>query len=235
MEEIRNSLLNRENWDKTAVIEDKKYVSYRNLAGKAIAIKRQLPQKQRENIAIFLPNSGNYIAALFGTIMAGMTAFPLNIHLTIHEVTSLLAQASVHTVITSKKYRPLFENMTEAIPIQAIYVEDLPEFERSTFPPVERIGVDEPMNPIGYIGTTGNAKIVQLSERNVASSTYAYIDKMDFEKIPVNKIRAALGTPFPSAYGLMVLTVCIVKSIPIVVLKKHLLWICFTRLLRNIR
>ena len=50
---IRNSLLNRKSWDKTAVIDEKKYYSYRDLAQKSIAIQRRLPQKQRENIGIF--------------------------------------------------------------------------------------------------------------------------------------------------------------------------------------
>ena len=217
---IRNSLLNRKNWDNTAVIDEKKYYSYRDLAQKSIAIQRRLPQKQRENIGIFLPNSGNYIAALFGVIMSGMTAFPLNIQLTVHEIDPLLAQADVHALITSKTYRSLFEDIIETASVQVIYVEELPETECGAFHLPEDVGVDEPMILLSTSGTTGKAKIVQLSEKNVASSTLAYIDKMDFEKIPENELRAILGTPFCSAYGLMVLTACVIKSIPVVILKE---------------
>jgi len=217
---IRNSLLNRKNWDKTAVIDDKKHYSYRDLTQKAIAIGRQLPQKQRRNIAIFLPNSKNYIAALFGVIMSGMTAFPLNIQMTSHEIAPLLEQADVHTVVTSKTYRSLFEDIIETVPVQVIYVEELTEPESSAFHRTEDIGVDEPMILLSTSGTTGKAKIVQLSEKNIASSTFAFIAKMDYEKITKNEIRVALGTPFPSAYGLLILTVCVIKSFPIVVLKE---------------
>lgn len=217
---IRRSLLTRENWDKTAVIEGQKSYTYRDLAGKATAIERQLPEIHGENIAIFLPNSENYIAALFGVIMAGMTAFPLSIQLTVHEIRSLLAQASVHTVITSKAYCSLFEDIIEAATAQVIYVEDLPVSECSACPLAENISVDEPMILLTTSGTTGNAKIVQLSEKNVASSTFAYIDKMDFEKIPENEIRVILGTPFSSAYGLMILTACVIKSFPVVIMKE---------------
>lgn len=216
---IRHSLINRKNWDKTAVIEDEDYLSYREIAEKAGVIGQRLPQKQRENIAIFLPNSANYIAALFGTIMRGMTAFPISVQLTIHEIAPLLVQASVHTIITSKAYHLLMEEIMEAVPIKVVYVEELKESEYDTFPPAENIGTDEPMILLATSGTTGNAKIVQLSETNVASSTFAYIDKMDFEKIPEDEIRVTLGTPYSSVYGLMVLTACVIKSITIVIPK----------------
>ncbi|NLT58305.1 MAG: long-chain fatty acid--CoA ligase, partial [Clostridiales bacterium] len=63
---IRQLLLHRENWGETAVIEDGKSILYRDLAQKALAIRPYLPQKQAENMAIFLPNGSNYVAALFG-------------------------------------------------------------------------------------------------------------------------------------------------------------------------
>lgn len=217
---IRHSLLNRKNWDEIAVIEDEKYYSYRDLTRKAMAIRRQLPQKQRENIAIFLPNGGNYIAAFFGTMIAGMTAFPLNAQLTIHEIIPLLLQVSADTVITSMAYRSLFEDISATVPVQVIYVEELAEPEQSNPLVCENIDADEPMVLLTTSGTTGNAKIVQLSENNVDASTLAYIHTMDYTKIPENEIRLTIGAPFTSAFGMMVLTACIIKSIPIVMLKE---------------
>jgi long-chain acyl-CoA synthetase len=81
------------------------------------------------------------------------------------------------------------------------------------------VEVDEPMVLLSTSGTTGKSKIVQLSENNVAAAVLGYMDKMDFDEI--DEIRFILGTPFSTAYGIMVLSVCLIKSFPIVLIQDH--------------
>ena len=219
---IRDLLLNQKNLDGIAVIDGSKHYSYRDLAQRAYTIQKQLQEKQQGSIAVFLPNGKDYIAALFGIIMSGMMVFPLNDQLTGHELASLLTQASVHTVITSESYGSLFIDMVEAAAIHVIYVEDLPDSSDAdeSIEVNEIISVDAPMILLATSGTTGNVKIVQLSEKNVAASVFGQINRMDFTKTPLEEIRIFIGVPFFSSYGLLMLFSCMMQSVTIVVSKE---------------
>lgn len=208
---IRQLLLNRKNWDKTAIIDGDKHYTYRDLAKKAIAIQEQLIRPG--NVAIFLPSGTDYIAAFFGTLMAGMVAFPINCQLTKYEVLPLLAQASVYTVITCEKYRSVFEDVA----LQVLYVEKLTELGNESLPSIVDVDEHKQMVLLNTSGTTGNPKIVQLSEKNIAVSTLAYLDKMDYE---TGDVRYVIATPFSSAYGILALTACVIKAFPIVLLQE---------------
>ena len=152
---IRQLLLNRKNWDKTAIIDGDKHYTYRDLAKKAIAIQEQLIRPG--NVAIFLPSGTDYIAAFFGTLMAGMVAFPINCQLTKYEVLPLLAQASVYTVITCEKYRSVFEDVA----LQVLYVEKLTELGNESLPSIVDVDEHKQMDLLNTTGTTANPKIVQ--------------------------------------------------------------------------
>lgn len=65
-------------------------------------------------------------------------------------------------------------------------------------------------------GTTGRAKLVEISEMNLDYCVHSYIDKMDYGKYETGKIRYLIATPYSSVYGLLILTVCLVKSFPVV-------------------
>lgn len=217
---IRDLLLTKENHNTIAVITGEKQVLLGEVVRKAVTLQKKLPKKKREHIVIFLPNSSEYIAALFGIYMAGMTAFPLNSYLTRYEVIPLLKQVSAFAVVTSGIYREFFEEIKEEMEtVEVIYLDELPEPEGSLFPAIKAVDADEPMLLLATSGTTGKAKIVQLSEKNFEHSILAYIDKMDFETMPVDEMKFVLATPFSAIYGLMVLTACLIKSIPIVVMK----------------
>lgn len=212
---IRSLLIKRENWDNIAVIGSKENTSYRKLACKAAAIQYHLLQKPEDNIiAIFLPNGSNYISALFAVIMSGMTAFPLDASMTRHEVIPLLKQAGVQTVITSNKYHALFNKIPK---LTIIYTEEI-EMGELTCSSEVATNTDQPMVLLGTSGTTGRSKLVQLSEKNVLTSVLGYIDRINFEKTNKRDTRFILATPFSSAYGLMILSACLMKSFPIVLL-----------------
>ena len=200
---IRSLLVNRKNREKVAIIENDKEVRYIDLINKALALQKILGERKQENIAILLPNSGDYIAAFWATIGAGMTAFPLNVLMTRHELVPLLRHTGVRIVITRTAYRRLFEEMAavETLSLKIIYMEEFGEtpgrneFEISDSDPCE------PMVLLHTSGTTGKCKIVQLSERNVEASVLGYLDKLRLEEMDVTNARFILAAPFSSVYG----------------------------------
>lgn len=219
---IRDLLLHPENRKKIAVIEDAQRFSFEDLLAKAAVIQKRLPDQQQSNIAIFLPNGSDYIIALFGVFMAGMIAVPFNTQLTVREVAPLLAQTHARAVVTSVKYRSFFNEMAdhfENIP-QIIYAEELPEPEKGLFPAMVSRSEDEPMIMLNTSGTTGAAKIVQLSERNVWTSVYGFSSYNHYEKFTGCEIKYILGTPFASVYGLLIVSTCLLKAFPMVIPKE---------------
>ena len=253
---IRNLLNNPEIREKTAIIQNKERISYGSLAGKARAVQAVLHQylgpalQDRSRTpghcaepgpfavsdpspapvaAIYLPNGGAYIAALFGTFQSGAIAFPLNIQTTRYEMVPLLKQTNVKALITSKDYAPLFEEIkTEKLPdLTPIYMEELEELE--ALPPEilspssgkTNPKYTEPLILITTSGSTGKSKIVVLSEKNVEISALGYMEKMNLEQDIVKEITLLLATPFSSAYGLMCLCACAKKGISIVLLEQN--------------
>lgn len=217
---IRNVLLNCDNWEKTALIEEERRISYEDLARKALALHSGIPYKGKGVTAIFLPNGADFIAALFGVFLFASTAFPLNYMLTEQELTPLLKKVSPEAVITSKEFGEILEiiKTKDLHTLQIIYIEEL-EYHK-----LEKLPVTIPANPkeamilLNTSGTTGNVKIVKLSEENIEAAVFGYLDKVDLELEEVTYILAA---PFFSVYGLMILCSCLYKALPIVLLPKE--------------
>ncbi|GLC80311.1 class I adenylate-forming enzyme family protein [Lacrimispora brassicae] len=219
---IRDLFLSPPPPKKMAVIDGETSITFQDLIQKAIGIQACLSQGQWENAAIFLPDGSDFIAALFGIFLLGKTAFPLNIHLTKHEVIPLLEQTATGIIITSGKFRPVFEEIkAESIPhLQVIYVEECQPEESMQLLYEPSTGPDEPMILLTTSGSTGRVKIVPLTERNVETSVFGYIDRMCFEDMDERDIRYILAAPFSSAYGMMILCACLIKAFPTVLLKE---------------
>lgn len=219
---LRHILLDQKKQKKIAVIEDNKSISYQEILQKSVAIQKELLQTQKLNIAIYLPNGSDYISAFFATLMLGMTAFPLNIFLTKYEIIPLLKRGSSNVIITSKVFDSMFKDIIShhITNLQIIYVEELHTEKCEELPAVISMNPNKTMVLLNTSGSTGKPKIVQLAEGNVEASALGYIDKMNFDKTNIDNIRYILATPFSSAYGLMILSVCFIKSFPIILLKE---------------
>lgn len=215
---LRTLLFHPTRPDDVAVIGDNGSMTYHDLAKKARALREQLSQEMGTHVAIFLPNGGDYISALFGTLSAGMVAFPLSVQLTAYELTSLLAQADVHTVVTSLEYQTVLSSLETDIPFQILCMEELKHVHEEEAPSKDPPSPDAPMLLLGTSGTTGKAKLVQLSEQNLEYCVLAYLEKMDYEAYQKGTIRYAIATPFSSSYGLLILMACLLKGFPIVLL-----------------
>lgn len=216
---LRDLFLKQDCRQRLAVLEGENMVTLDELTQKARAIQSFLPQDYWSNAAIFLPDGSDFIAALFGIFLLGKTAFPLNVHLTLREIIPLLEQADANIVITSYRFRTIFDEITASIPsLQVIYCEECKgeQFLQLLYEPCT-----DPTQPLLLLttsGSTGTAKLVPLTERNIETTVQGYMDRMCYEDMEEIEIRYLLAAPFSSAYGLMILFVCMIKGFALIVL-----------------
>lgn len=213
---IRDALQKRKGQNIPALLGES-YITYAELSLQAAQLQAVLPQNGRRPIAaILLPDGGDFLAALFGILQAGWTAFPLNVHLTCNELSQLLAQAPVQVVVTSGALtalcrRAVAANMEKTDVIQ---MESLPPLS-NPWPALHAVAPDLPMLLLASSGTTGCAKLVQLSEANITFNVLTYLKHMGYEKYKESSPRYALGTPFSSIYGLLICFSCVLRGFPL--------------------
>ena len=215
---LRRLLKDQPNPDSIAVIEDDREIRYRELQQKAFALQLSLPAEPQENIAILLPNGGDFIAAFWGVISTGKIAFPLNVLMTKHEILPLLKQASVKKIITSLKYKSIFEDARAYgdVALTVIYMENIGSSTSGPGSISENIDPEKPAVLLGTSGTVGKSKIVQLTEKNIEASVLGYLERLRCDRNHSSAIRFLLTMPFSSAYGLMMISACLRYSFPIV-------------------
>ena len=260
---IRTALWDQANPRKTAVIEagQQRRISYEALIGRANVLGEILRGKPGKNLGIFLPNGGDFIAALFGIFMLGKTACPMNCRMTRYELVPILKQAQVTVVISSRIFSPLFEEIQseELSDLQLVFLEEwdlpgdghfakegppfdsltagsLPAFlkEKELFDSLKekkkikekektKVNAKKSSTPLLLLNTSGSVAapaIVALSERNIETAVLGYLDKMSFAAQGSKEARYLLASPFSSAYGLMILFACLIKSFPVIVMEE---------------
>lgn len=219
---IRNLLVGQKNLEKIAIIDDDKVFTYKDLIHKTTDIQNSLPKPYSGNIAIFLPNTFNFIASLYGLFMLNITAFPLHCYMTKHEIIPFLEQAHINIIITSIKFKDKFEHVQNLYEqdLHIIYVEEIQTTNHEINITNDSIKSDNPLIMLTTSGSTGKNRIVPLSEENISASVLGYLDKMNFDKKDSSNVRYILSSPFTSAYGLMILFACLTNSFPLILLKE---------------
>lgn len=218
---IRDLLTQANSKNKIAIIDGDNIFKYKDILYRARSIQKSLPELNKEIVAIFLPNSSDFVSSLFSLFLLNITAFPLHCYMTKYEIFPLLKQASVTTIITSIKFRHLFEEIQQTFmpSLVVIYLEDVPTTWDESILPKTHLPNTNPLLLLTTSGSTGKNRLVPLSVENVSASVGGYIDKMNFDKKSSSNIRYLLASPFTSAYGLMILFACLTKSFPLILLK----------------
>jgi len=212
---IRTALLARKHQARPAVLGFESSVSYAALARQAAALQAALPAGDGRPAALLLPDGSGFLAALFAVLQAGGTALPLSTRLQADELASLLRLSPVRVILTSKALLARCNAAAQACPVPPaiLCIEDVPPFS-GAFPPVCTADPTAPMLLLASSGTTGRAKLVQLSEHNMAFNAAAYLRHMGFEKYRDPDPRYALGTPLYGIYGLLVAFSCVLRGFP---------------------
>lgn len=214
---ITDALLARKDQKIPAVLGEGEPVSYAELAMRAAALQENLPKEKGKPAAvIFLPDGSDFLAALYAVIQAGWPAVPLSVHLTAEEMSGLLKQIPVRVVVTTESLAPRCREAVNDCPKlpDILCMERLPAFS-GIWPALGEPAPDAPMLMLASSGTTGGAKLVQLSENNMMFNVDAYLRHMGYEKNQDTEPRYALGTPLSGVYGLLVAFSCIQRGFPI--------------------
>lgn len=214
---IRDALQARWEQNYPAILGEEKPVSYASLALQSLTLQSALPHADgHPAAAILLPDGSGFVSALFAVLQAGWSAFPLNTHQTPAELAHLLNRVQVCAIITCDSLRPLCEDAVKNCPQIPLILstETLPPVP-DCLPDIQKTDPSAPMLLLASSGTTGDSKVVQLSEANLAFNVSAYLRHIGYEKYRDPSPRYALGTPFSGIYGLLVIFSCILRGFPL--------------------
>ena len=98
--------------DRTAVVEGNKRISYRALDHAVRNLSSFLASQgieKGDRVALFLPNSIEFVAGFFGIASLGATSVPINAAYKVEEVKFYISHSSAKLVLTEDKLRPLAE------------------------------------------------------------------------------------------------------------------------------
>ena len=85
----------------TAVIDDSGRYTYQQLAAMAAGLGMYLSMQTRQpRVGLLLPSSAGFVASFYGTLLAGKTAVPLNFLLGDKEITHIIKDSGIDTVVT---------------------------------------------------------------------------------------------------------------------------------------
>lgn len=218
---IRSLLHRHNNLHRIAIIENDKPVLYSSLIQKASAIQQKLGTNRSEPVALLLPNGSDYIAALCAVLLNGQTVFPINAALTAEEILPLLQKTSTRMIIASSTSSTCLKTLKKStLPELRIIHADECDSDISGSLVKTEADPNRPMVLLCTSGSTGTVKIVQLSEHNVAASLLGFIDKHQQLGLPSSS-RFIVAAPFSSAYGLMVVFLCLFYEFPIIVMTEY--------------
>jgi long-chain acyl-CoA synthetase len=139
------------------------WASHAQLARRAARFAQGLRQRlglpAGERVAIAMPNSPEYLVALYGTWWAGLAAVPINAKLHLREVAWIVGNSGARLTVESPEQ-----------------VADLEAAEEAPLAPL----APEALAWLFYTsGTTGRPKGAMLSHRNLAQMTWGYFADVD--------------------------------------------------------
>lgn len=208
--------------NKAVLIDGENTIAHSDLCEMISAVSNGVSRLKTDKVAIYLPDDSSFVATFFGVIAAGRIVFPLSIQLTGYEVLPLLKWSGTGAVITSKQHGSLFEmSGRDASPgLHILCIEDLCRSDFSCPPDITPIDPDAPLVLLCTSGTTGNAKIVQLSLNNIETSTIGYLDKINAGAYK-EAVKIILATPLSTSYGIMILTATMLSGFTLVLLPNN--------------
>lgn len=167
--------------DKVAYWDAQKSVSYRNLAIQTGNLAGNLQAQGLvlgERVAIYLPNSVNWVISCFGISRAGLVSVPISYDSAPAEVAYRLTDADVKVVITTSDRAKVIEGLRGEVgdAIRIVVIDASPTYTLSfdslisspaVQPPLDADNIDNVAFIVYTSGTTGKPKGVQLSIRSM--------------------------------------------------------------------
>jgi len=139
-------------------------------------------------VAIVLPNSAAYFASFFAISSAGATIVPMSSKMTAYEAAGFIKRADVSLVITEISFAgKLAEQLVDKEQISIVTVEQDAdcalkiETFASGYPKVDNDNSDVALM-VYTSGTTGQSKIVMLTDDQLISNMFIYRSVTDFDQ-----------------------------------------------------
>jgi len=162
-----------------AVSDPVRQLSYANLVRLADVLGRQIAKNTScPRVGLMLPSSCAFAGAFYGCLYARRTVVPLNFLLQPAELAQVVADAQIDLVLSIKH----FEDILRALPVRAVYLEDLPlkremilqRLRRST--PAPPVHADDVAVIVYTSGTSAVPKGVCLTHGNLSRNAAACVE-----------------------------------------------------------
>jgi len=152
-----------------------------------------------DRLALFLPNSPQFVIAFFGALRAGLTVVPCSILLSPREIAYQLKDSSSKVLVTLKDLYTKILEATKDLPIETIEFDSI-KFNKSIKSEFKvNINPKEDLATLLYTsGTTGKPKGIMLTHYNLLANAVMMAKWLDLKEEDV--ILAAL--PYSHSYGL---------------------------------
>jgi long-chain acyl-CoA synthetase len=159
--------------DVCAVTDGAKSLTYRQLARLSRVLRDCIVKStDAPRVGIMLPASTAFPATLFGALWASKTVVPLNFLLQPEELTRIVLDSEIDTIVT---VRP-FEKLASQLDVKIVYLEDL-HLKRKmvwatlrSFPPAPVVDKNDTAVLLYTSGTSGDPKGVELTYENLRSN-----------------------------------------------------------------
>lgn len=214
----QNSVQNQP--EKEAIVADSSRITYQELNQQIKSFQiglKKLGVQKGENVGLLLPNCPEFIISYLGIACSGSTVVPINPTLTVEELTYILNDASVKTLITFQSLEPLLEVLTTKITdLKNIIV--TPETTKLDWIPFSKLLEEsdekslaeesissEDVAAILYTsGTTGKPKGAMLTHKNLYSNAVSAYETLDCGKEDNFLVSLPLFHSFQATVGMLV-------------------------------
>ncbi|MBM4084930.1 MAG: long-chain fatty acid--CoA ligase [Planctomycetes bacterium] len=163
---------------RTAITDDTGEWSYARCAAAAQGMAALVRgSTTRPNVGILLPTCKEFVASLFGILLAGKTPVPLNVFLSGEQLGYIVKDAGLDLILTTG----FFKELVTGRGAKPVYLEELPQAAPSSQPAPPVLGKPDDLFVILYTsGTTANPKGVMLTHANVISNMEGVIGAFGF-------------------------------------------------------
>lgn len=180
------------NPDKAVIIDDMEVVTYRELLkrvdelAEVLYLKYQM--KEQEQIGFLMVNSANMVTAFYAVMKIGCIAVMINTKLREAEIADLLDTMDVKLIVSDSRWLDKVEKTAERIGIRKVLTK-LTNFNREDIhvqiPNIQNI--ENTAVIMHTSGTTGAAKGVMITHRNILEAAYGYqeVQKLDESALTV--------------------------------------------------